>query len=244
MGAGRFAIENPNCSRETNREAAFWIAPHKTSIQPRPVYELHDFARSSSAHRVRIALNLKGIEYEPVPVALQEGGQHEPDFRSVNPQGMVPVYSDENILLSQSLAIIEYLDERYPDPPLLPRDIHERARQFAYMIASDIHPLIAFRAISFLRDGFKIDTSGRREWFNYWLIEGLDALELWLSADGGARPVLRRGPSDDRGRVPGAATRSCPAQSHRPRRLSPLDERGSHLPGAGCLSQGPTRHTG
>ncbi|MCZ6892680.1 MAG: maleylacetoacetate isomerase [Gammaproteobacteria bacterium] len=153
------------------------------------MYELHDFARSSSAHRVRIALNLKGIEYEPVPVALQEGGQHEPDFRSVNPQGMVPVYSDENILLSQSLAIIEYLDERYPDPPLLPRDIHERARarQFAYMIASDIHPLIAFRAISFLRDGFKIDTSGRREWFNYWLIEGLDALELWLSADGGAR---------------------------------------------------------
>ena len=153
------------------------------------MYELHDFARSSSAHRVRIALNLKGIEYEPVPVALQEGGQHEPDFRSVNPQGMVPVYSDENILLSQSLAIIEYLDERYPDPPLLPRDIHKRARarQFAYMVASDIHPLIAFRAISFLRDGFKIDTSGRREWFNYWLIEGLDALELWLSADGGAR---------------------------------------------------------
>ncbi len=153
------------------------------------MYELHDFARSSSAHRVRIALNLKGVEYEPVPVALQEGGQHEPDFRSVNPQGMVPVYSDENILLSQSLAIIEYLDERYPDPPLLPRDMHERARarQFAYMIASDVHPLIAFRAISFLRDGFKIDTGGRRKWFNYWLIEGLDALELWLTAGGGTR---------------------------------------------------------
>lgn len=153
------------------------------------MYELHDFARSSSAHRVRSALNLKGIEYESVPVALQEGGQHAPDFRSVNPQGMVPVYPDENILLSQSLAIIEYLDERYPDPPLLPRDIHERARarQFAYMIVADVHPLIAFRAISFLRDGFKIDTSGRREWFNYWLIEGLDALDLWLSAGGDTR---------------------------------------------------------
>ena len=153
------------------------------------MYELYDFAHSSSAYRVRIALNLKGVDYTSVPVALDKGEQHDPDFRSLNPQSMVPVYSDENLLLSQSLAIIEYLDERYPEPPLLPPELHgrARARQFAQMIVSDIHGLNAFRVVGFLRDGFKIDTKGRRQWFNHWLVEGLDALELWLAAGGGTR---------------------------------------------------------
>lgn len=153
------------------------------------MYELYDFAQSSSAYRVRIALNLKGVDYTAVPVALDKGEQHDPDFRRVNPQGLVPVYSDENLLLSQSLAIIEYLDERYPEPPLLPQDLNDRARarQFAQMITSDMHGLNAFRVVSFLRDGFKIDAKGRRRWLNHWLIEGLDALELWLAAAGGTR---------------------------------------------------------
>ena len=148
------------------------------------MYELYDFAQSSSAYRVRIALNLKGVDYTSVPVALDKGEQHDPDFRSVNPQSMVPVYSDEKLLLSQSLAIIEYLDERYPDPPLLPKDRNERARarQFAQMIVSDVHALNAFRVVRFLRDKFKIGAKVRRQWFNHWLIEGLDALELWLTA--------------------------------------------------------------
>lgn len=151
--------------------------------------ELHDFARSSSAHRVRIALGLKGLDFRAVPVGLSAGEQHDAGFRSLNPQGMVPVWSDDKLVLSQSLAILEYLDERYPQPPLLPADLVERARarQFAQLVVSDIQPLNAFRVIGFLRDSFRIDTRGRRRWFNHWLLEGLDALELWLTAAGGSR---------------------------------------------------------
>lgn len=150
--------------------------------------ELHDFHRSSSAHRVRIALALKGLDYTAVPVALHAGEQHEADFRALNPQGLVPVYSDNRVLLSQSLAIIEYLDESHPEPPLLPTAPVERARarQFAYMIGADIQPLTALRVVGFLRDVFRIDARGRRNWFNHWLLEGLDALELWLTAAGGS----------------------------------------------------------
>lgn len=154
------------------------------------MYELLDYFHSSSAHRVRIALNLKGISYDSVAVDLNTGKQHEVDFRSANPQGLVPVYSDENLIVSQSLAIIEYLDERYPEPPLLPEKLTERAhaRQFAQIVCCDIHPLNALRVISFLRDTFRIDTKGRRRWFTHWMLEGLDAMELWLAArDDGAR---------------------------------------------------------
>lgn len=152
------------------------------------MYELHDFVRSSAACRVRIALALKHVDYTTINVALTAGGQHDPGFRALNPQGLVPVYSDENVVLTQSLAIIEYLDERYPDPPLLPAAIVDRARarQFAQIIAADIHPLNGYRVHSYLRDGLKLDTGGRRQWFHYWLLEGLDALELWLTAAGGS----------------------------------------------------------
>lgn len=163
--------------------------PVMRSIARDTVSELHDYFRSSSAHRVRIALHLKGLSYATLPVALHRGEQHEPEFRALNPQSLVPVYADEQVLLSQSLAIIEYLDERYPAPPLLPAVPAERARarQLAHMICADMQPLNAFRVVSFLRDTFGIDTGGRRRWFNHWLVEGLDALELWLAADGGAR---------------------------------------------------------
>ena len=146
--------------------------------------ELHDFHRSSSAHRVRIALALKGLDYKAVPVALQDGEHLEAQYRTVNPQGLVPVYSDAQIMLSQSLAIIEYLDETHPTPPLLPGSALERARarQFAQLIAADMQPLTALRVMSYLRDECRLDVAARRRWFNHWLMEGLDALELWLTA--------------------------------------------------------------
>ena len=155
-----------------------------------PVRELHDFQRSSSAHRVRIALALKGLDYTAIPVALQDGEHLEAEYRSLNPQGLVPVYSDKQILLSQSLAIIEYLDEVYPEPALLPASAVERARarQFALLIAADLQPLTALRVMSYLRDAARMDIVARRRWFNYWLMEGLDALELWLTAAERASP--------------------------------------------------------
>jgi len=146
--------------------------------------ELHDFQRSSSAHRVRIALALKGLDYKAVPVALQDGEHLEAEYRTVNPQGLVPVYSDRQVILSQSLAIIEYLDETHPAPPLLPGNALERARarQFALLIAADVQPLTGLRVMSYLRDECRLDVAARRRWFNHWLMEGLDALELWLTA--------------------------------------------------------------
>ena len=146
--------------------------------------ELHDFQRSSSAHRVRIALALKGLDYAAIPVALHDGEHLEAEYRTINPQGLVPVYSDNEVILSQSLAIIEYLNEMYPEPALLPVNPVERARarQFALLIATDLQPLTALRVMSYLRDSVRMDVTARRRWFHYWLMEGLDALELWLTA--------------------------------------------------------------
>ena len=153
------------------------------------MFELHDFARSSAAYRVRIALALKGLDYTPVAIDLLKGEQHEADFRALNPQGLVPVYSDGEVHLSQSLAIMEYLDERHPDPPLLPASPAPRAqaRQIANLICCDIHPLDGFRVLIYLRDTLGIDVQRRRLWFQHWLLEGLDALELWLTADNARR---------------------------------------------------------
>lgn len=153
------------------------------------MYELHDFGPSSAAYRVRIALALKGIDYRRCPVHLVQGAQNEAGFRSLNPQGMVPVYSDETLHLSQSLAILEYLEERYPEPPLLPAAPAERARvrQLANLVCCDIHPLNGFRVHVYLRDGLGLGTRQRRAWFTHWLLEGLDAVELWLAAAASGR---------------------------------------------------------
>lgn len=153
------------------------------------MYDLYDFARSSAAYRVRIALALKQISYSRTTVDLLAGEQYEAEFRAVNPQGLVPAYTDDDIHLTQSVAIIEYLDERYPDPPLLPRQIHQRARsrQIAHIIASDIHPLNGFRVHAYLRDALRMDAKQRRSWFSHWLLDGLDALELILTADDDTR---------------------------------------------------------
>ncbi|MGR8921672.1 MAG: maleylacetoacetate isomerase [Gammaproteobacteria bacterium] len=151
------------------------------------MYELHGFARSSATYRVRIALALKELGYEAVDVNLAAGAQHEPEFRTLNPQGLVPVYSDEQTVLTQSLAIIEYLDERYPEPPLLPQQPAARARvrQLAQIAAADVQPFGTPRVDAYLRNTLRLDAPGRRRWFQHWLLEGLDAIELWLTAEGG-----------------------------------------------------------
>jgi maleylacetoacetate isomerase len=153
------------------------------------MYELHEFHLSTASYRVRIGLNLKGVQYNAVPVSLVKGGgeQHLPEYRTLNPQGMVPTYSDHEITLSQSLAILEYLEERYPEPTFLPGDPVRRARtrQLAQIIACDIHPLISLRVLAYLRNVFKADQDARSMWFRHWLLDGLDALELWLTAERG-----------------------------------------------------------
>lgn len=154
------------------------------------MYELHEFHLSSASYRVRIGLNLKGVDYQAVPVSLVKGGgeQHLPRYRSINPQGLVPTYSDHEITLSQSLAILEYLEDQYPQPSFLPGNAsaRARARQLALLIACDIHPLTNLRVLAYLRRVFKADENARRLWFRHWLLEGLDAMEIWLSAERGA----------------------------------------------------------
>ncbi len=151
--------------------------------------ELHEFLLSAASYRVRIGLNLKGVKYQSVAVSLVTGGgeQHLPEYRSINPQGMVPTYCDQDITLSQSMAILEYLDERFPEPAFLPGDIlrRARARQLAQIITCDIHPLTNLRVLAYLRSVFKADQNARSTWFRHWLLEGLDVLEIWLTAERG-----------------------------------------------------------
>ena len=111
---------------------------------------LHDYFRSSAAYRVRIALNLKGVDYDRHPVNLVEGEQKAADYRALNPQGFVPMLEIDDLKLTQSLAIIVYLDQKYPDPPLMPRDMADGAhvRAMAMAVACDIHPLNNLRCSS------------------------------------------------------------------------------------------------
>jgi maleylpyruvate isomerase len=144
--------------------------------------KLYSYFRSSAAFRTRIALNLKGIAYEMAPVHLTRGGgeQHRPEFQAVNPQKRVPALAlDDSAVLLQSLAIIEYLDEVYPDPPLLPKDPVARAqvRAVAQIIVSDIHPLNNTSPVNYLRDTLKIDEKAIREWYHRWIIAGFEAVE-------------------------------------------------------------------
>lgn len=156
------------------------------------MFELHEFTLSMSSYRVRIGLRLKGVAYQSIPVSLVKGGgeQHLPEYRTLNPQGLVPTYNDHKISLSQSLAILEYLDECHPEPPFLPGDALQRARarQIAQIIACDIQPLTNLRVLAYLRNVLRIDQNARSLWFRQWLLDGLDALELWLTAERGMNP--------------------------------------------------------
>lgn len=149
--------------------------------------ELFTYFRSSAAFRVRIALNLKGLKAEPHFVHLvKDGGQqHRPEFRKVNPQGFVPALVDQGKVLTQSLAIIEYLEETHPNPPLLPKDALGRARvrAMALIIAADIHPLQNTRIMKYLEGELKQDEAARKRWIQRWITEGFTALEKTLAND-------------------------------------------------------------
>jgi len=144
--------------------------------------KLYSYFRSSAAYRTRIALHLKGLEFETVSIHLtQDGGrQHGQEFRAVNPQKRVPVVTlDNGEVMLQSVAIMEYLEEVCPDPPLLPKDPIERARvrAVAQIIACDIHPLNNLGTLNYLRNALKVDQSAIQEWYRHWIAIGFEAVE-------------------------------------------------------------------
>jgi maleylacetoacetate isomerase len=140
---------------------------------------LFDYRRSSAAYRVRIALNVKGVDYESRQVDLLEGEQKADDYRSLNPQGLVPMLEIDGHRLTQSLSIIDYLDQLFPDPPLVPRDPADGAhvRAMALTIACDIHPLNNLRVLKYLSGPLGIPQEQRDAWYAHWITEGLGALE-------------------------------------------------------------------
>lgn len=152
----------------------------------RPV--LYDYFRSSAAYRVRIALNLKGIDYDQRPISLVEGAQQAPAYRQLNPQGFVPMLEIDGHRLTQSLSIIVYLDQMYREPPLMPADPADGAhvRALALAVACDIHPLNNLRVLKYLQGTFGIDDAAKDLWYRHWIEEGLAALEQMARPKAGA----------------------------------------------------------
>jgi len=147
--------------------------------------KLYGYFRSSAAFRVRIALNLKKLEYETAAIHLRRNDQTRSDYLAVNPQGLVPTLVDDSRTLIQSLAIIEYLDETYPDPPLLPTHPAERARvrALAEIVACDIHPINNLRVLRYLTHSLGHDEAAIASWYNHWIATGFQAFEKLLTAD-------------------------------------------------------------
>jgi maleylacetoacetate isomerase len=142
--------------------------------------KLYTYYRSTAAFRVRIVLNLKGVPYESVSLHLRKGAHKTPEFLSLNPQGLIPALDDEGVMVSQSLAIIEYLEEKYPTPSLLPGTAADRAhvRSMALAIAADMHPLNNLRVLNFLRQPLGHDDKAINEtWYPHWIAEGFRGLE-------------------------------------------------------------------
>ncbi|CAM3489583.1 maleylacetoacetate isomerase [Parendozoicomonas haliclonae] len=146
--------------------------------------KLYDYFYSSAAFRTRIALNLKGLEYEQIPVNLRTGQQSQSDYKAQNPQGLVPALSVAEGTLGQSLAIIEWLEETYPEIPLLPKAPWDKARvrAMAYTIACDIHPLNNLRVLNYLKDDLEVTEQQKTEWYHHWIGKGFDALEQQVEA--------------------------------------------------------------
>ena len=147
--------------------------------------KLYGYFRSSAAFRVRIALNLKQLDYENAFVHLRRGDQTQPEFLRLNPQGLVPALEVDEYRLTQSLPIIEYLDEMHPEPPLLPRDAAGRARvrALAAIVACDIHPLNNLRVLRYLHRPLGADQGAVETWYNHWIDSGFRALEGLLAGD-------------------------------------------------------------
>jgi maleylacetoacetate isomerase len=147
--------------------------------------KLYGYSRSSAAFRVRIALNLKKLDYDSAVIHLRRGDQGQPTFLGVNPQGLVPALEIGGETLIQSLPIIEYLDETHPEPPLLPRDAAGRARvrALAAIVACDIHPLNNLRVLRYLHRALGHGEADVETWYNHWIAEGFRGLEGLLAPD-------------------------------------------------------------
>ncbi|WP_444888643.1 maleylacetoacetate isomerase [Microbulbifer sp. JMSA008] len=144
--------------------------------------DLYGYFRSSASYRVRIGLNLKGLSYNYLPVNLVKGDQHSEEYRQLNPQGLLPTLNDGDISLTQSMAILEWLEETHPEPALLPKDAEARAhvRALAQSIASDIQPLQNLRVLKYLISEFKVTEEQKIQWIQHWIHLGFAALEKQL----------------------------------------------------------------
>ncbi|HZT51492.1 MAG TPA: maleylacetoacetate isomerase [Stellaceae bacterium] len=161
--------------------------------------KLYGYFRSSAAFRARIALNLKGLAYDQASIHLRRNEQSANTYLALNPQGLVPTLEDGGALLSQSLAIIEYLDETHPEPPLLPREplARARVRSIACAIACDIHPIDNLRVLRYLAKPLGHDEKAIETWFNHWIRVGFQGIEQMLAHDAatgafchGERPTI------------------------------------------------------
>ncbi len=145
--------------------------------------KLYTYFRSSAAFRVRIALNLKGLSYEAQYVHLARGEHRRPEYGALNPQALVPALTDDGGLLTQSLAIMEYLEEKYPSPALLPEDLLGRARvrSLALLVACEIHPLNNLRALRYLVNELGRSEEEKNKWYQHWIHDGMAKLEADLA---------------------------------------------------------------
>jgi maleylpyruvate isomerase len=154
---------------------------------------LYTYFRSSAAYRVRIALNLKELSYDAIPVHLLRNGgeQLQEQYRSINPSGLVPAFQDDYITLTQSMAILEYLEEVHPQIPLMPKDPAGRARvrELAQIVACDIHPVNNLRVLRYLVRDLGLSDEVKTEWYRHWLVSGLEVLEKHLARDPSAGPL-------------------------------------------------------
>lgn len=147
---------------------------------------LFDYFRSSASYRVRIGLNLKNVAFERVDVSLLDGRQREPDNLARNPQGFVPTLEIDGLQLTQSLAILDYLDARFPEPPFVSKDPARRSKTLAQalLIACDIHPLNNLRVLGYLKNQLGADQGARDDWYRHWVREGFAALERMAEGSG------------------------------------------------------------
>ncbi|MCO4091641.1 MAG: maleylacetoacetate isomerase [Sphingorhabdus sp.] len=147
---------------------------------------LFDYWRSSASYRVRIVLNLKNVPYTPVPISLLDNAQRAPDYVARNPQGLVPMLSIHGHDLTQSLAIIDYLDAQYPDPAMVSSNPAARAKTLAQalIIAADIHPIDNLRVLRYLKDQMGQSQEAVDQYYRHWIIEGFTALEAMAPEDG------------------------------------------------------------
>jgi maleylpyruvate isomerase len=148
--------------------------------------KLYTFFRSSASYRVRIALNLKGISYEQAAIHLRRGGgeQLTAAYKAINPQALVPTLEDDGKFLTQSLAIIEYLEEKFPNPPLLPKDAADRAvvRSMALVIACEVHPIQNLRVLNYVKKEYNQTDEHVNHWAQHWIDLGLSSLEQMIAA--------------------------------------------------------------